>query len=82
MEVLCRFGEACCSAVYDEDEALEGGGLGQGGESVVSQFAVARGVDELESGLIARSIVVFGAVLVFAGADLGRECDEGCGGGL
>jgi hypothetical protein len=49
---------------------------------MVAQFAVAGGVEDEESGLVARGGVVFGAEAVFVGCVVGGELAEGCLGGL
>jgi hypothetical protein len=45
---------------------------------MVSQLAVAGGVEDEELGLVARGGVVVGAEAVFEGFEVGRELAEGC----
>ena len=45
---------------------------------MVTQLAVARGVEDEELGLVTRSIVIFGAEAIFERFVVGGELAEGC----
>lgn len=44
----------------------------------MANLSVAGGIDDFESGLVSRSVVIFGAVAVFVSANLIGQSDQGC----
>lgn len=48
----------------------------------MANLSVAGGIDDFESGLVSRSVVIFGTVAVFVSADLIGQSDQGCRGRL